>query len=182
VVSRKSEPAAVDVRSAGPGDVDRVAAIWHQGYRDGHEGNVPDEIFAYRQLSDFRARVPDLLPSTAVAVAGDRVVGFVMTDDDELYQLYVDPDARGSGAAAALLDRGEQVIGRSHHRAWLAVVAGNARARRFYERQGWRPVAEIEQPSYAGPGRQLPIAALRYEKQVSGAETDAGDDVLPDTS
>jgi RimJ/RimL family protein N-acetyltransferase len=36
-----------------------------------------------------------------------------------------------------LLDRGEEIVRATYDRAWLAVVAGNARARRFYERAGW---------------------------------------------
>ena len=153
-------------RSASPADAEAVAAIWHQGYRDGHEGHVPEEIFAYRRLEDFAARVPKLLEATIVAVVDGRVVGFVMVEGDELYQLYVDRAARGSGVAAALLDRGEQTIAQTHSRGWLAVVEGNTRARRFYERAGWQPVGPIGQPSYAGPGREMLIAALRYEKQL----------------
>lgn len=131
---------------------------------------MPEEIFAYRRLGDFLARVPALLEATTVASLDGRVVGFVMVEDDELHQLYVDPTARGAGVAGALLERGETIIAGGYDRAWLAVVAGNARARRFYERQGWRRTAEIRQPSYAGPGREVGIPALRYEKVVRPAQ------------
>jgi ribosomal protein S18 acetylase RimI-like enzyme len=40
--------------------------------------------------------------------------------------------------AAALLAEAERLVkAGGHERAWLAVAPGNARARRFYERQGW---------------------------------------------
>ena len=89
-----------------------------------------------------------------------------MIEGDELNQLYVDPVARGSGVARALLAQGEARIAERYERGWLAVVAGNTRARRFYERAGWQEVGPIEQPSYAGPGQSLMIAALRYEKAL----------------
>jgi hypothetical protein len=45
---------------------------------------------------------------------------------------------------------------------WLAVVAGNARARRFYERNGWRDAGAID---YAAEirGGTLPVPCRRYE-------------------
>ena len=45
---------------------------------------------------------------------------------------------RGTGVADALLGEAErQFLAGGHATAWLAVVAGNARARAFYERKGW---------------------------------------------
>ncbi|MBA2577676.1 MAG: GNAT family N-acetyltransferase [Euzebyaceae bacterium] len=55
---------------------------------------------------------------------------------------------RGTGIAAQLLRRAETVIrDNGHSTAWLAVVAGNRRARVFYTRQGW---------ATAGPSRSPP--------------------------
>ncbi len=76
------------------------------------------------------------------------------------------PRRRGTGAAAALLRHGEQVIARRHPRAWLAVVPGNTRARRFYERNGWRDTGPFDN---AAPTAAAAIAvpARRYEKQLT---------------
>jgi ribosomal protein S18 acetylase RimI-like enzyme len=156
----------VTVRAAQAADTEAIAEIWHQGYRDGHLGSVPAEIFGFRRLEDFLQRVPSLLDVTAVAVVGSDVVGFVMVEGDELNQLYVAEAARGSAVAVALLERGEAMIAELFDRGWLAVVAGNTRARRFYERGGWHEVRPIQQPSYAGEGEQMMIPALRYEKQL----------------
>ncbi|HYF47471.1 MAG TPA: GNAT family N-acetyltransferase, partial [Acidimicrobiales bacterium] len=81
--------------------------------------------------------------------------------DDQVEQLYVAPAARGTDVAPALLDHAESVVARTHERAWLAVVAGNARARRFYERRGWVFVREL-----ANAAEDTVIPALRYEKAV----------------
>jgi ribosomal protein S18 acetylase RimI-like enzyme len=62
-----------------------------------------------------------------------------MLRDDELYQLYVAREARGSGVATALLADGEvRLAARGIATAWLACALGNDRAARFYEKCGWR--------------------------------------------
>ena len=100
-----------------------------------------------------------------MAVTDGRVVGFVTVHDDEVEQVYVDASARGSGAAATLLDRGEEIVGATHDRAWLAVVAGNVRARRFYERRGWVDAGPFDYSAETDEGT-FTVPALRYEKTL----------------
>jgi ribosomal protein S18 acetylase RimI-like enzyme len=89
----------------------------------------------------------------------------VTVREDELEQLYVDPRARGSGAAARLLENGEKVIAARFELAWLAVAAGNARARRFYDRCGWYDVGDLAyQAQIAGGSIRVPCR--RYEKHL----------------
>ena len=77
--------------------------------------------------------------------------GFVMVVDDEVEQVFVARSARGSGLADQLLAEAERrVAAAGHAEAWLAVVAGNARARRFYERQGWRDEGDLPYEVTAG--------------------------------
>jgi hypothetical protein len=45
--------------------------------------------------------------------------------------------------------------------AWLAVVTGNARARRFYERSGWADDGELD---YVADGVAVPCR--RYVKRL----------------
>jgi len=53
--------------------------------------------------------------------------------------LYVKPAAWGSSAASALLATGTHwIANRGHRSARLRVVDAQTRARRFYEREGWR--------------------------------------------
>jgi ribosomal protein S18 acetylase RimI-like enzyme len=85
---------------------------------------------------DFRERVPPRIPDTTVATIASGVVGFVTVQDDEVEQIYVAESARGGGIANLLLRHAEQRIAVRFDTAWLAVVAGNTRARRFYERNG----------------------------------------------
>ena len=78
------------------------------------------------------------MADTTVAVVDGQLAGFVMVAADEVEQVYVSAHQRGSGVADALLREAERQVGAAgHSRSWLAVVAGNGRARRFYERNGW---------------------------------------------
>jgi ribosomal protein S18 acetylase RimI-like enzyme len=63
----------------------------------------------------------------------------VLTTDAELYAIYVDPDRFGAGAGRALI--GESIrrcTAAGHPRMYLWVLEENMRARRFYERSGFR--------------------------------------------
>jgi len=162
-----AEPPGPRLRAATPDDIDAIAEIWHAGWPEGHLGHVPDALLVHRRLVDFRTRVPALLDRTTVATIGSDVTGFVMVHQDELEQIYVAEAARGSGVAAALLRHAESAIGDRFDLAWLAVVAGNTRARRFYSRNGWRDAGPFE---YDAPieGGSIPLEAHRYEKRIHG--------------
>lgn len=160
----------VTLRRAADADIDAIATVWYRGWRDGHLGNVPAALLRHRWMDDFRRRVPVRLDTTTVAMIGPRVVGFVVTHIDEIEQLYVDASFRGSGVAAALLDHGEAVIGARFDRAWLAVVAGNMRARRFYERNGWGDAGVFDNPAWTADGMTIPVPARRYEKHLAPPE------------
>ena len=125
-------------RPAVPSDAEPVAGIWYQGWRDGHLGHVPEELLAARTEESFHTRAAQRTPDTTVALVDDEIAGFIMVEADEVEQVYVDSRHRGSGVAGVLLaEAARQVKAKGHQRAWLAVAAGNSRARRFYERQGW---------------------------------------------
>jgi GNAT superfamily N-acetyltransferase len=154
------------VRPAVGEDADAVAAIWYGGWRDGHLGLVPDELVAFRTEESFGMRAAQRVADTTVAVVRDEVAGFVMVVGDEVEQVYVSREHRGSGVAGTLLTEAErQVKAGGHREAWLAVVAGNARARRFYERSGWSDGGAFDYPA-AVEGGTLPVPCHRYVKSV----------------
>lgn len=99
------------IRPARSTDATAVAAIWEQGWSDGHLGNVPEELVAARSPESFRA-----------AAAG-------------------------------------------HSQAWLKVVPGNTRARRFYQRCGWIDDGPFD-ISVPHDGRQIRVPCRRYTKAV----------------
>jgi ribosomal protein S18 acetylase RimI-like enzyme len=160
----------VVVRAARPDDAGRVAAIWEQGWREVHPGEVPAALVEARTPASFHRRAADRMADTQVAVVVGAVVGFVMTEGDEVDQVYVAPDGRGTGAASALLAAAEERIRRAAHpSAWLAVVGGNARARAFYRRQGWVDEGEFTHDA-PGPDGPISVTAHRYVKELTPTE------------
>ncbi len=158
--------ASVVLRPATSADAGAVAEIWYHGWRDGHLGNVPDALLRARTRESFRERAPQRIGDTAVAVARGEVAGFVMVVGDEVEQVYVSSDHRGSGVARALLAEAERlVVAGGHSRAWLAVVPGNARARRFYERCGWVDEGGFEHRA-PGPDGPISVPCQRYVKSL----------------
>lgn len=126
------------IRAATAADADAIAAIWRIGWRDAHLGHVPDALVAARTPESFARRSRERIPDAIVAVRAGEVVGFTMTQGDEVDQLYTGPAARGAGVGSLLLAAAERAIRTATGRpAWLAVATGNMAARGFYARQGW---------------------------------------------
>ncbi len=155
------------IRPAADADMAAVADLWHEGWHDGRAGHVPDGLTAARTLAAFHERTPPRVADTAVAVADDgSLLGFVMVVGDEVEQVFVAPAARGTGLAPELLAEAERrVAAGGHSSAWLAVVVGNARARRFYERQGWSDAGDLPYEVTAG-GETFVSPCRRYVKRV----------------
>lgn len=90
-----------------------------------------------------------------------------MIKGDELYQIYVAADSRGSGVAAALIDDAETRLSRNEVRtAWLACAVGNDRAARFYEKRGWQRIGVADYAAETQNG-VFPIKVWRYEKRLT---------------
>lgn len=159
------------LRPARPEDAAAVARIWESAWRDAHLGHVSDELVAMRTPESFAARAAARVPQTAVAETGGVIAGFVTAAGDEVEQLFVAAEHRGTGVAALLLAEGERrVAEQGHGRVWLAVVTGNARARRFYARQGWADEGPFD---YRAEGRDGPVTVPchRYTKELAGGGT-----------
>ncbi|MEO1063568.1 MAG: GNAT family N-acetyltransferase [Actinomycetota bacterium] len=148
--------------------VGEIAALWHAGWTDGHLGHVPDELIEHRQADEFERRTATRIADTTVAVdqATGVVVGFVVVRADEVEQVYVSTSWRGTDVATRLLACAEVPIARHHRVAWLAVVAGNTRARRFYERCGWCDCGDYDNVAEISDGTMI-VPSRRYEKSLS---------------
>jgi GNAT superfamily N-acetyltransferase len=159
------------IRPATAADMAAVADLWHEGWHAGHAGHVPDGLTDLRTLAAFHERTPPRVGDTSVAVTDvehgeGAVVGFVMVVGDEVEQLFVSPAWRGTGVAADLLAVAQgRIAAAGHDQAWLAVVAGNARARRFYEKQGWVDEGDLPYEVTAG-GETFVSPCRRYVKDL----------------
>jgi GNAT superfamily N-acetyltransferase len=154
------------LRQARSDDVAAVAAIWREGWADGHVGHVPTELVAIRTPESFVTRAAAGLADTTVAEVDSEIAGFVMVSGDEVEQVYVAAVHRGSGVAAVLLtEAARRVAANGHRRAWLAVATGNTRARRFYERQGWVDEGRFDYPAQSDAG-PIPVDCHRFATAV----------------
>ena len=155
------------IRPAVADDAPMIAEIWYEGWQEAHRGRVPDELIAVRTRESFDRRAVDHVPDTSVAELAGTIAGFVMINDDEVEQVYVAAAGRGTGVADALLIEAEQrVAAAGHDQAWLAVVAGNARARRFYQRNGWADEGPFDHQA-PGPNGPITVPAHRYTKSLT---------------
>ena len=155
------------MRRATPDDLPEVVRIWHEGWQDAHIGHVPDGLLPYRTPHHFRTLAHERRSGMWVAVTSGTVAGFVVVKRDEIEQLYVDRPQRGTGVAVSLLRTGEtQIRLGGHMRAWLAVVAGNERARAFYARLGWRDAGPMAYHAQTADG-SFTVPTHRYERDLS---------------
>lgn len=142
------------VRPATPDDAAGIAGVhvraWKVGYRgllpDGYlDGLRPEDRIAHYTLGSTN---PDH-PSTLVADVDGVIRGFVTTgpcrdpegiECGEVLALHVDPGSWGLGIGRRLISEARAALSqRGCAEAVLWVLAGNARAGRFYEADGWRP-------------------------------------------
>jgi ribosomal protein S18 acetylase RimI-like enzyme len=159
----------MSVRTAVGSEIDLLAEIWYQGWQDAHERIVPAALARLRTRASFQERLASALPDVRVAGPDGAPVGFCMVKGEELYQMYVAPEARGTGVAAVLVaDAEARLAKRGVEVAWLACAVGNDRAARFYEKCGWRRAGTVSyQPDAAGD--VPPLQVWRYEKRLRPA-------------
>ena len=178
---------AIEVRRAAPADARRMAAIHVAAWRAAYREVMPDEyldglpereieaVWRERLVSGLSDRAPAGVVSVVLVAELDGLVvamaavGPDRADPDdaatgELWMLNADPTAWGSGAAAALHRAACDELGaRGHVEAVLWVVEQNARARRFYEREGWHDDAETKTELIGG----AVVTERRYRRRVT---------------
>ena len=143
---------------AGPGDADALAKLHVDTWRETYSGLLPagylGAMDVKRHACRWRAQLAASVKPAPVLVAEQRggLVGYcaggqARDDDAEVFTLYILRKAQGGGLGAELLGHMARVLraggARSLH---LWVLAGNVRARAFYQYLGGeadrsRPVA-----------------------------------------
>jgi GNAT superfamily N-acetyltransferase len=127
---------------------------------------MPAELTRLRTCESFKERLEARLAEVRVVGPAGAPLGFCMLKGDELYQLYVTPEARGTGVAKVLATEAEDRLSKKGVKtAWLACAIGNDRAARFYEKCAWRRVGAvvIEVETSEGP---YPLEVWRYQKRT----------------
>jgi GNAT superfamily N-acetyltransferase len=123
------------IRPAEDSEVAEVAQVWQKGWHDAHVGHVPEALLAARTEEYFAETADALIGSTLVAVddeAPEVLLGVVLVDGDELFQLAVAAEASGRGVGQALVTAAEELIAKNHDRAVRLSRRGGADERRTY--------------------------------------------------
>jgi putative acetyltransferase len=146
--------AAFTLRPYQAADEDTAIELWRRTWQIAY----PRLDFSAR-VDWWRARWRNELVATAtivVAESGGRLVGFVTVDPTTLYldQIVVAPEAWGSTLAGALLAEAKRL---SPAGLDLAVNADNARAIRFYGKQGF-----VVTGSDVNPRSRAPINKMAW--------------------
>jgi GNAT superfamily N-acetyltransferase len=127
----------LSIRRAAAADADLLAAIQEEASRAGVPHVYPPELFPF-PVDAVRERWHRFTAAGGWAVLSAE--GFAAIEEPWLEALYVRPAAWGSGLADELHRAAvAELRSRGCVRARLWVLEQNGRARRFYERHGWRP-------------------------------------------
>ncbi|MEU5159984.1 GNAT family N-acetyltransferase [Streptomyces sp. NPDC020875] len=170
------------IRALTPDDCGAVAEIRVRGWQYAYAGLVPQPYLDSMDVAEETVRLRGLVAGAAdgvshlVAERDGTVVGWGCTgparDDDtppgesELYALYVRPAQLSTGVGRALLTEltaRAEAAGHPAIRLW--VLRDNARARRFYQRAGFRPDG-AEEPFEVSGAR---IPEVRYVRDLTPA-------------
>lgn len=142
-----------EVRAAVPEDAYEVARVHVRSWQSAYPGLIAQDYLDSLEPEVWASkytfgRMGLQMPSTLVAVDGSTIYGLATTglcrdkglsNFGELIAIYVDPAYMRAGVGRLLMAAARErlrrigVIG-----AALWVLDGNVRARRFYERDGWR--------------------------------------------
>ena len=147
-------------------DAEAVAGIQIEAWREAYDHLFSEAQLGGIQLAEriaFWARFPPLVEDLDGDVVGFVAVGRAHEEggDGELYAIYVRPDRWGTGAGRHLMSAGEARLRElGHQRALLWVFEDNQRARRFYERAGWKTDGATQTAELFG----MSARAVRYTK------------------
>jgi GNAT superfamily N-acetyltransferase len=165
------------LRPAEPADAMGVARVHVRSWQAAYRGLLPDAYLDGLRAEDraqrYRFASEDVRdPATVVAIGDGTICGFATTapardsdvvDDGEVYALYVDPEWWGRGYGAALIAVARRrLVDLGFRNAVLWLLAGNARADRFYRIDGWAPDGPARTDSVWG----VTVDEVRYRRTL----------------
>ncbi len=162
---KRRQGAGVRIRHGTEADVDEFVRIWQTIWRHSFAHVLAADPGDSRFLLGMTHQ--QLIPiarDIIVATLAERVVGFAYHNLAMIEDLWVDPSSQGRGIGRALLRSAVDAIGTDGYRtASLDCLEANIRARRFYEREQWRPAFRYATWSQS---LQRQIPRIRFEFDV----------------
>ncbi len=127
-------------------EVKGKALVHWNSWREAYRGIVDQGYLDSLLLPDFEKRTYGAIDNTLIAKDGEQVVGFVyfseyrgedLKDYGEVTALYVSSDYYGQGVGYGLMNAALEQL-KMYPNVALWVIKDNIRARKFYERCGFR--------------------------------------------
>lgn len=136
------------------------------------------EEFGFLPLSAYEELAAKGQLWIAQTADAKRLIGYLIFGgsgyEAKVFQLYVDPEARGHGVGSALLGRLKQHAHRSHRQLIVARVASDLPANRFWERQGFYVINQVAGGRSSGRTINLRIFELPRASLVGNNEIASG--------
>lgn len=178
----------LEVRQAVVADAEEIAGIHTRSFLSAYS-HLPithrsAENGFERRVEVWADRLARREERTLVAVDGGKVIGFIHVggspDADvaaagHIHSIHVDPKMTGTGVGARLVSAARDAFFDDGYRtATLWALADNDRARRFYERLGWRPDGGRRREQLAvGEEEGDQVEVVRYRLQLDGEAEEA---------
>jgi 2-amino-4-hydroxy-6-hydroxymethyldihydropteridine diphosphokinase len=167
--------ASIIVRRATARDAEEVARVHTESSEAAYRGLAPPDPNGFeRRLAMWREALRRPGGRTFLALEGEHAVGMLNVGPargdsgvGEVRTIYVLEGWWGSGAGQALIGLAHTELAAAYDEATLTVLAANARARRFYQRNGWRLEAIVTEPHFGG----IPTEVARYRRSLRKAGT-----------
>ena len=170
------------VRPAVLADADAIGLVHVRSWQSAYRGKIPQEYLdgldPARRSEALRRIMEQTHPSQGgvlvVAAEGGEITGFASfgpsrdSDTDprvtgEVFAIYADPDAWGTGIGRALMSSAVAELARlGYANAILWVLDTNDRARRFYALAGW----EEDSAHKTDGSRGFDITEIRYRRTL----------------
>jgi RimJ/RimL family protein N-acetyltransferase len=163
----------IRVRRATSDDARAMATVhvrtWQAAYGHVFPREVLDALSIERRERGWREEFEAHGTTAFVAEADDRIVGFASVGPardeagvGELFTIYVEPESWGTGAGRALHAAAVAALAEAGYaEVILWVLVENPRARRFYEREGWRAEGSRRE-RFAG----VEVDEVRYRRSL----------------
>ena len=168
---------SISIREAVLDDAAELAAAHVASWQAAYRGLLPqallDGLSAERRTASWVRALEEAGCVTHIAVEPNaRVAGFIHVgasrDADagakvgELISIYLRPELWNRGVGHQLHAAGMASLAARFEQATLWVLEGNARARAFYERQGWQPDGAVKRDTLA----DAEVTEVRYRRSL----------------
>lgn len=145
-------------------DIDEIVRISERIWRDSLARMLGVDVARWADLVGMlHAELIPIVRAMLLATQTSRIVGFSYRSDALIDDLWIDPPFQGRGIGRHLLRAQVAAIAADGYRtASLECLEANVRARRFYEREGWRAVYRYSRPSLVFR-RNIPRIRFEYD-------------------